>query len=264
MLKAYVDDTGKGDEPFFVLAAFVSTAEKWCAFSDAWDAKLKEPPAIAYFKMREAWSLWGEFLPFKAEQRDRRVEDLIKIVNQHAEFFVFCEINKRDWADILAKQIAKTLDNPFYHGYCTIMNDVFWHLYWHCTLDKVDFIFDKENETIFREILDWWLIMHEGAPAKIRRRMGNHPIMRDDVEVLPLQAADLLAWLTAKRNSTGEQREFARHFGRQLAIPGSHETWGRDRIEELLRDWKLFAGSKLGYEGGAQRSARLNQLFGPR
>jgi hypothetical protein len=39
--------------------------------------------------------------------------------------------------------------------------------------------------------------------------MGNSPIFKDDEEFSPLQAADLMAWLTAKRHATGEQREFA-------------------------------------------------------
>ena len=75
--------------------------------------------------------------------------------------------------------------------------------------DSVDFIFDDESETIVREIVDWWLTLKRTGPRWIRKRMGNSPIFKDDEEFSPLQAADLMAWLTAKRHATGEQREFA-------------------------------------------------------
>ena len=121
MLQTFIDDSGKAEEPFFVLAGFTSLVERWVEFANAWKLKLQEPPKIRYFKMREAAALRGEFLNFTERQRDRRLEDLIGIINAHASFFVFCEVNRDAWKQAFQKQISKTLDSPYYHAYCSIM-----------------------------------------------------------------------------------------------------------------------------------------------
>ena len=119
MLQTFIDDSGKAEEPFFVLAGFTSLVERWVEFANAWKLKLQEPPKIRYFKMREAAALRGEFLNFTERQRDRRLEDLIGIINAHASFFVFCEVNRDAWKQAFQKQISKTLDSPYYHAYCS-------------------------------------------------------------------------------------------------------------------------------------------------
>lgn len=43
------------------MAGFVSTAENWALFSDAWAAELRAGEPINYIKMREANSRDGEF-----------------------------------------------------------------------------------------------------------------------------------------------------------------------------------------------------------
>src|SRR5665213_1486028 len=185
MLKAYVDDSGKGEEPIFVAAGLVSTAERWAAFSDAWAAKLSEPPGIDYFKMREAWALRGQFERFLPAERDRRVGDLVAIINDHADFFSFCTINKVDWESVFAKRISKTMDSPFYHAYCMVALTTLVHMNTNNISDTADFIFDKENITIYREILDWWLVTEQNAQPWMKARMGQAPTMNDDKLVLP-------------------------------------------------------------------------------
>jgi hypothetical protein len=265
MLKAYVDDSGKGEEPFFVLAALVSSAENWATFADEWEAKLSEAPRIDYFKMREAWARRNQFASFTEEQRDKRVYDLVDIINRRVEFFSFCEINNKDWRDILEGKISKTLDVQYYHGYCRITVNVLVRIYQHGPRGSVDFTFDKENETIFREVLDWWLKTKEASPPWIKRRMGAHPAILDDREALPLQAADLLAWITGKRHVSGPQRDFAKRFAGKLNdVPGTFDTWRQQEITDVLELLESANRGAFPYETGAARSARLNDLFGPR
>jgi hypothetical protein len=268
ILKAYIDDTGKGEEPYFILAGFVAPAEKWDTFSHEWDAKLKEPPVLAYFKMREAASLHGQFYGWSDENRDRRVSNLIEIINRHVVCFAFTEIERNSWDSVMANKVAKTLDSPFYHAYCTVISIVLWRLYQHGPYGPVDFIFDKENETIFREVLDWWVSTKRATlttPRWIRRRMRSDPRMGDDLRVLPLQAADLFAWLAASRHAPEPQKQFGLTFARKLTVPGSWDTWDRNRItQDILAFMEKGNRGPFAYEGGKVRSARLNQLFGPR
>jgi hypothetical protein len=264
MVKAFFDDSGKSaEEPMFVLAGLAASTEKWAEFSDKWAAKLAEPPRLDYFKMREAWSLRDQFLPFCESQRDRRLSGLIALINQYADFFSYCTIDKADWSEVLRGKIAKTMDSPFYHAYCWVTVAAIVHMDRNGINDTIDIIFDKENETIFREILDWWLRTKEAAatPAWLKDRLGKDPAMDDDLKVLPLQAADLLAWIVSKKGGSGPQHDFAKRWGSEIKIPGTHDRWDKPKIEELFQ---IFPVDKFPYEDGAARSARLNKLFGPR
>ena len=54
MLQAYIDDSGNGDPPVYVLAGFVASSDEWEIFTDEWQALLDAPPRLEYFKMKEA------------------------------------------------------------------------------------------------------------------------------------------------------------------------------------------------------------------
>jgi hypothetical protein len=72
-LQVFIDDSGKDDPPVFVLAGFIAEAAQWAAFSDAWDAELKQSPAIEHFKMKDAHSLRGQFSRWSDLGRDHKV-----------------------------------------------------------------------------------------------------------------------------------------------------------------------------------------------
>jgi hypothetical protein len=58
VFQAFIDDSGREPtSPLFVLSGFVASHEARAAFSDEWDAALREAPAIGYFKRRLLRSL---------------------------------------------------------------------------------------------------------------------------------------------------------------------------------------------------------------
>jgi hypothetical protein len=62
VLQGCFDDSGSADGQFLcVIAGFISTVEKWKAFSDAWQAKLDEYPGLRYFRMSDAMGLRAQF-----------------------------------------------------------------------------------------------------------------------------------------------------------------------------------------------------------
>lgn len=46
MMEAYVDDSGTGDPPVFLLAGFVGRAERWAEFSERWIEALRGRPRL--------------------------------------------------------------------------------------------------------------------------------------------------------------------------------------------------------------------------
>jgi hypothetical protein len=87
--QACIDDSGSEPQsPLFVLGGFVASAEAWTKFSDEWDAALKEPPVLDYFKMVEAANLTEQFAPAKGwteRKRDDRLLTLARIIRNYAK-----------------------------------------------------------------------------------------------------------------------------------------------------------------------------------
>jgi len=264
MLQGFADDTGKGNEPVFALGGFVASVEQWMGFADAWDAKIKEEPSIGYFKASEAAAFRGEILRFDPAQRDKKVADLISLINAYAQFFVGCAIVREDWARVFRGQMAKTMDSPFFFAYMRLMTSSLQRLFsFGPAIDKVEWIFDEEVQTIYREALNWWLAQKAEPPLYLSRRMGNHPIMRNDKEVMPLQAADLMAWVTGKLTSP-TQNPIAWDWAEQLSVPGTVDVWREENPAQFFERAKRRGAGTPSYETGAQRSARLKELLGPR
>jgi hypothetical protein len=66
-LQAFIDDSGRGQDPAFVLAGWIASPEQWAEFSDEWIRILHQSPGIEYFKMQEAWRLKRQFIPRLAD-----------------------------------------------------------------------------------------------------------------------------------------------------------------------------------------------------
>src|SRR5207248_2732953 len=98
--QAFIDDSGSG-VPVFVLSGYVSSVDWWESFSDEWQALLDEPPKLAYFKMREAASRSGQFAGFKIEQRNKRLEKFIALVNHAAQMSVASVVPMKHYKRIL-------------------------------------------------------------------------------------------------------------------------------------------------------------------
>ena len=70
-LKAYIDDSGIGDQPVYCLAGWIASAEKWSAFTKDWEAVLRMRPSIRFFKANEAKNGDGEFNGIIEEQGEK-------------------------------------------------------------------------------------------------------------------------------------------------------------------------------------------------
>jgi hypothetical protein len=57
----------------------------------------------------------------------------------------------------------------------------------------VDYVFDEKGDA-GAEALLWYSATKDAQQPDIRNLMGSTPVFKSDEEVLPLQAADLVAW----------------------------------------------------------------------
>ncbi|MEX2126749.1 MAG: DUF3800 domain-containing protein [Xanthobacteraceae bacterium] len=195
MLKAYIDDSGVGQHPVYVLAGFVASAREWAPFSDAWDRVLWMSPRIRYFKMSEAMGLNGEFLGISPERRDEKLRLLVNAIECHRLYGVSIAIPHFIFENLFKGRLTKPMNSPYFYAFYGIIGHIFMILSGRGVTDRLDLYFDKQVEHADK-ILPAWDHFVELAPQHIRGMIGNPPNFLDDKDFVALQAADLHAWWT--------------------------------------------------------------------
>jgi len=204
MARVFIDDSGSSNtEPIVYAGGWVGQVETWDNFANEWEQSLvaSNPKPIKYFKHYEARSLTGCFAGFTESQASDKMLSLVEVISRHdiygGAFIVFrehyCRLIQKH-ALMIKGRISKILADPFYACVNSLMCSLIVAEYEKSPNDKVDFIFDgKPGSGQANRII----MMYENnrdffMPERYRSIMGT-AIAMDDKEVLPLQAADLLA-----------------------------------------------------------------------
>jgi hypothetical protein len=194
MLQAFVDDSASdsGDQRFF-LCAYVNTAEKWADFSDSWQVAMHAPPPIEYLKMAEAQNLRGQFRGWSAADRDAKVLLLAKTIRRYRPWSVECSVSREEFRRILKPAAPYPLQNPYFGCFYGVIYSVARFHHANGVTVPTDFVFDEQGSVgVDAAMYYQWLkddLGHDWVGL-----LGSTPVIRDDKLVLPLQAADMLAW----------------------------------------------------------------------
>lgn len=260
MIEAYSDDSGRGQPPVFVYAGWVSTVDKWAEFANAWEQALLIPPSVRFFKMKDAAALEGEFGRFDETLRNERLSILMDIINDYVDYGVSVSVRQDHYTEVFDRVLSITYDSPQQFAATHLMARIVGWERMDLRNSKVKFIFDEMNATEEAEIQHFWNLTRQRGPAWVRRRIGR-VVVEDDEDILPLQAADILAWLTRRVfdeiSQKNEELGFAEEV-RQL-IKVRHEICHFDKLNlpKNLDDLTRFSPIAVSYEGRKQRSKRL-------
>ncbi|MGB7623607.1 MAG: DUF3800 domain-containing protein [Terriglobia bacterium] len=115
MLEAYFDASGKeSDQPFLVVAGFVSSAVLWIEFEDRWRTRLKRA-GITTFHATECEHCEGEFRKFRnrRKERDDLVMDLIRLIRIHVYYKFGCNVVINDLGELSEMNKRKYLFNAY-------------------------------------------------------------------------------------------------------------------------------------------------------
>jgi hypothetical protein len=241
VLKAFFDETGKGDPHFFAMGGFIARAEEWAKFNDDWRSVLDEPPRLEYFHMTEA----------VAQKDFGRIKELGAIIRRHKFQPFLVEISMDDYNTLVRGHVGPHMDSPYFLAYYLIISLV---IQWELDNDidePVDFIFDEQYaesdgvQAAFTPII-------ESMPPEIRRRFGSRPIHVDDKKHPPLQAADMLIWpfqrIMAKVIAKEPIDEFLTDLFTDIPVPRRFQLRGKelaffveDSRKRLRAKGKVFA-----------------------
>ena len=206
VLQAWFDESGKGQEPVYLLAGYIGSRTMWESFADDWQAELDKPPKLPYLHVSESQLFKG----FSPDERIERTFGFVKVIEKHkplGQLFVLKHADYREFFKVLSTHPSITLPerrmmkNPYYHSFLWI-----FHL---MLLTQAK----KRADTGVHEMIE--VLFDEDIDRKDRLKIGfNHfintlkkrhpdfldllvnkePEFRDDKVFTPLQACDLAAW----------------------------------------------------------------------
>lgn len=192
-LQAFIDDSGRGQDPAFVLAGWIASPEQWAEFSDEWKKLLHQSPRIEYFKMREAWWRQGQFSGWEITDRNQKVAALYPVIERFAVKginIVLPSIVFRQYSSLINHRKA---NEPYFLASFTMMVMISQSEERCGIAGPVDFIFDRQQELEI-PVQEAWDELARMSPDGVPRNLGERPQFNDDKVSMPLQAADLHAW----------------------------------------------------------------------
>lgn len=200
MLQAFIDDSHSERSPrTFALGGYLATAEVWKRFSKEWQRALEMRPRIRYFKLREALRGEGEFNGASERLRTERIGIMRSIVEQFdlKEFGIGFRLD--DYHAGFAR-FGKSHDNPYYYATGELITNLGRNVEkFGLPRARLDIVFDDQVMEKARVAEGWeWAAKHSNPdpPDLISEVLQKCPVWRDDLEVLPLQAADMHAtWI---------------------------------------------------------------------
>jgi hypothetical protein len=240
MLKAYIDDSGIKQPPLYSLAGWVGPPSMWRPFSDAWDEVLRMKPRIGYFKLEEAMNFKGEFNGISEEMRNEKLNLLVDVINTFKPLGVGTSLPHDIFQDFFVKRYAnKDAHNPFIPLAFSVIWTTVNYLSSQRVVDKVEFVFDYQpGSNQMAKVQEIWEKMRETAnPLQLRYAPVSPPQFLDDKDVIPLQAADLIAgWRRlVDLPSFGGKETFKPWTGISAAVFSIIQPWLPNYADQMSR-----------------------------
>lgn len=221
MLQAFIDESGKGQGDLFVLAGYIAPAQVWAeSFAPRWQKLLDLGPPnhrhIDVFKMREMLDASEQSSWFYRAIEDSvtaEVSCTINVAGLHKAYREF------PWPVLLDR--TEALTNPYYFAFQAIIDMLAQHQHLLKIDEPVDFIFDETGEE--EHCVAAWKEIRKYSRPEVRKLMGDIPSFKNDEKVLPLQAADLLAYWVREWERQGVQGQLENMkfpWDRHKTIPG--------------------------------------------
>lgn len=190
MVVAFVDDSGSGgDSEFSILAGYSASDITWNSFSPDWQDVLDLDPKIEYFKMSEAESLKGQFLGFSPQERTNRLNQFIDVILGHDLQEASVAIPMKHYREIVYPVLQKSHASPYYFAFIGIVSAFAGINRLSGSTEPTDFVFDQQDAMETKAIR-----LYHRLKEKLPLRQFGRVAYYSDREMLPLQAADLIAW----------------------------------------------------------------------
>lgn len=269
ILQAYFDDSVKsvGRKRLF-LAGYVNSGEKWLKFSEDWQRALSEGKPIKFFKGSQAGAMRGQFRNWGRLDRDVKLHQLADVVerSQPASYHISIDLDAFE-EHMQRDGVPWGLRSQYWFAFEAIIVKILQASADTGVDEKIDFIFDEQTQ-IHRSVASLWEALLAAQPDEWRQLAGSPPIFRSDADILPLQAADMLAWHVQRETFDGHfeprrkitsklvaaehryidfNKPILEHLGQELFHIGrfadisTKKDWHKvlDSIDEVTAQWRF-------------------------
>lgn len=185
VLKAYIDDSVDAGN-VLILAGYVASADSWARFSDDWQEILdmRMPYAIAAYHAANVG---------KNESEIERSHFLYRVIEEHVDKACTVCINLSKLRYYFGVYGMKYDESAAYHlGFREVVRYLSSAQSRTSDREPVDIIFDERGEKA--KVLEIWDDFMDMLPDHMADVIGGPPSFQSDERILPLQAADMLAW----------------------------------------------------------------------
>jgi hypothetical protein len=183
----------------------------WAEFTEAWDAALREPPAIKFFKMNHAAKCGGEFGRFSLSERDQKLRKLAGVISQFGFTAIHCTTDLGMF-DSLVKNAPRPIRDPYFVPSFIVTGGVTTELLINGHRERCEIIFDeaKHFSAYIKKAYPFIRELFIDSDESVEKVMPIEPLFRSDEVERPLQAADMLAWFFRRRapNSDPADNQF--------------------------------------------------------
>lgn len=236
VIQAFVDESGlDGKGRLLVFSALIGTAEDWVDFSDRWKAALDEPPEIDYFKMDEAVGFSDEFYNWSPSQRNAK---LIRLAGEIRggkypilEHTVTADLDaiEREWRP----RTIKPANEPYFWPFHITIRSIGRGLVGVAHDEPFEIYFD-EHVIFGPRAKAWYPVIRAMAEPELKRVLPVEPFFRSDKDTMPLQAADMTAWLTRATKTGNAEFEWLREHLSAVSPFGPQVHFGSEEIAKAL------------------------------
>jgi hypothetical protein len=211
LLEAYWDESGRADDPncsYLSLSGLVGAAKNWSLFSQAWQAAL-DGSGLPYFHMRDFANYKGAFKDRREWSEERRqdlLNQLLAAIAVAAPSIHGAVVDLAAWRALTDAERGLWKHNPWY----CCMQECVRLLGVHCGVGQLDArcVFSQQAE--FRgTAAALWAVLRQTDWIGCDR-IGEFQ-MADMRTVLPLQAADLVAYELTRFGKTRARGEIPRY-----------------------------------------------------
>lgn len=253
MLRAYIDDSIHNREDgiaggVYALAGYVSDTSRWAEFADEWDAILHEGPhVLEYLHTSEAHRLTDPksmFYGWTSQERDNKLLLLARAINRRAFFSVQTAMRPEHYREILGP-ITKV--RVYYFLFYSIIAQLIRATERFHPTGKIEIYFDEKGDESVRGIEAAYEEFMADAPAHLRDKIASRPEFKNDRDITPLQAADLMAWYF-RRNiyEDDRNRKFESPVWDELLnLPRLTGIWDRSKLAEMVARRLDRAGKRV-------------------
>jgi len=223
-LRFFIDDSGKNDPPVFVLGGAAFDMVKLRDFEADWRTVLASPPAIRFFKMKEANARRGAFKGMTADARDAKVAALGAVLRTHAVATISVIVKHDDYRKVYEGQMMRSMDRPYQMMFHLVMATAYKLCREQSLADTAEFVFDRqlEHEAALRESFP---ALKRDMVAEMTDFLAADPRHADDKDEVGLQAADMVAWHVRRswRDGTDGLSRASSAGPAIVALPGKHD-----------------------------------------